>query len=215
MSSERKSRGNKLEITVTWMLGCLVLLISNSTIFKSFGASVGDPWLNLLLSGIILTLLGRIAVVFQRLQRDVRVSNSRIDRVDQLDDEEFAGYMLQVYKRIGWLTAPASNAADAAGNTCLELLQGERRVLASFHTGRRKLTKEFVTASHSKLRSTYAGAGHPEIWLVTNATYTSQACREASRLGIRLVDREALIDVLVKAGSGSGTVVRRGAGLAE
>jgi restriction system protein len=213
MLSESKKRPERLEMTVTWMLGCLVLLISNSTIFKSFNASIGDPWLNLLLSGVILTLLGRIAIVFHRLQKDVRVSNSRIDRVDQLNDEDFASCMLPVYKRLGWIAEPHMEGLSA--QSCLELLQGQRRVLALFQTGRRKLTKEYVTASHSKLRSGYNGTGHPEIWLVTNASFTSQACREASRLGIRLVDRDALIDVLIKAGSSSSTVVRGGTGFAE
>lgn len=214
MSSGRKKRPNGLEMSVTWMLGCLVLLISNGTIFKSFNASVGEPWLNLLLSAVILVLLGRIAVAFYGLQRDVKVSNSGISRVDEMDDEQFAGFMLQNYRRLGWMAEAWPTGRP--GGACLELRKGRRRVLALCQTGRRKLTKEYVTAAHSLLGAGREGKGGPEIWLVTNASYTAQASREASSRRIRLVDRAALIDILVKAGGGTeAAAAKSGTGIAE
>lgn len=202
MPPGREKKGRGLELSVSWMLGALVLLVSNSTVFKAMDASVGEPWLNLILSALILTLLGRIAVTFYNLQREVKISNSRIDRVDRLDDGGLAAYMRNVYRGIGWSATEAEALFlrdGTSGGMFFGMASGNgRRVVAAFHSGKRKLTKEYVAASSAALRTAAvpSSGGNPELWLVTNVSFTAQACKEASRLGVRLVDRKALIDLL-------------------
>lgn len=190
----KNKKSPKLEFTVTWMLGCLLLLISNSTIFKSFNASVGDPWFNLLLSVIILIMLVRIATVFYGLQKDVKRDNSGIDKVDQLDNEGFARHMERIYSRNGWSTEPCQ---PSEAGFILTMNRDGRRVLAFFPTGKRKLTRDYVKLAWMA-GSLVENGGHEgrELWLVTNSTFTSQARQEASERGIRLTEREALIDYL-------------------
>lgn len=196
---KKKSRGG-LELYVTWMLGALLLLIANRTIFKRMDASVGEPWLNLFLSAIILVLLARIGLLFQRLQREIKWSNSRIDRIDGGSDEEFASYMQEVYRKQGWNSEPylpLSPEGGSPGGTAFLMSRGDRRVAAAFLVGRRKLTREYVSASAARIRSIWAGSGC-EVWLVTNSSFTSQAAREASKLGVKLTDRKALISFLAE-----------------
>ncbi|WP_438448171.1 restriction endonuclease [Gorillibacterium sp. sgz5001074] len=201
MPTERKSRSRGLELDVSWMLGALVLLISNATIFKHLNASVGEPWLNLFLSGIILMLLGRISITFYRIQQEVKLSNSRIDRVDQLGQEEFALYMQEVYRLQGWNVSapkPLSDQGMIPHGMLFRLTSvNGREAVAALHAGRRKLSKEYIAAASAKLQSESTGSKRRlEHWLVTNVSLTPQAVREASGRGLRLVDRKALIDLL-------------------
>jgi hypothetical protein len=186
----------KLEFTVTWMLGCLLLLISNSTIFKSFNASVGEPWFNLLLSVIILIMLVRIAVVFYGLQKDVKRDNSGIDKIDQLNNEGFARHMQSIYSRDGWSTEPCQ---PSEAGFCLPMNRDSRRVLVFFPTGKRKLTRDYVKLAWmagSLAEKENGEYERRELWLVTNSIFTSQARQEAAERGIRMTERDALIDFL-------------------
>lgn len=193
MADRQKKRTSKQELYVSWMLGFLVLLIGNATIFKRYGASVGDPWFNLILSGAILFMLIRIALDFVNGQKTKKRTKSNIDKIDGMSEEDFACYIARYFARDGWT---AESTVPKTAGTELLLRKEARSVRAILRKSRRKLTHEYIRQVFQETAA-YAGSGE-ETWIITNGAFTSQAARAAANRGIKLWDRRILIDKLAK-----------------
>lgn len=198
MASRKKTRHQSLELALTWLAGCILLLVANMTIFDRLDASVGDPWFNYVLGTAALVLLVNVLLKVNVLRREVLTANSQISRIDGMGDQDFAGYMAGLLEKEGWNTFPGPP------DTCGALLYLEKsgaRACAILHTGRRKLTRDYVGAVLSHCRERPHPSGEAEIWCITNTRFTSQARKEASQSGIRLMDRERTIRRLAKSAS--------------
>lgn len=192
MAGKKKKRSNKLELYVSWMLGCLLLLISNQTVFKSNGASIGDPWFNLFLSAVILAMLVKIGLSFVTEQKNTKLSASNIGALDRMDEEHMARYLGKAFGREGW-TMEGLEAGPSGAR--LSMSMNGRHVQCLIRKSRRKLTQEAVN-----LAAAYRMESRPEmeVWLITNGSFTSSARREASARGVKLWQREDLVDYLAK-----------------
>lgn len=165
------------------------------TIFKNLGASIGDPWFNYFLAAIALGLVTLIAVRFNRLRKDVLHANSQIERVDGMDDEAFAQYISAILIREGWeVQAGPSGSAGAL----LYLEQNGKKVMMVLHTGRRRLTREYMSAVLAMCTEHPHPGGQADRWCFTNTSFTSQARQEGSRSGFHLVDRRGIMKRLAK-----------------
>lgn len=196
MADRQKKRTSKQELYLSWMLGFLVLLIGNATIFKRLGASVGEPWFNLFLSAAILYMLFRITLEFITVQKKKKRTKSNIDTIDGMSEEAFADYMARYFARDGWT---AESTVPRTAGTELVLRKDSRTVRAILRKSRRKLTHEYIRQVFQETAS-YSGAGG-ETWVITNGSFTSQAAKAAANRGIRLWDRQMLIDNLAKIGA--------------
>lgn len=191
MQAKEKSRKShtKMELYVSWMLGGLLLLIANSTIFNYFGASIGDPWFNLLLSALVLFLLGKIAVTYLEMQHSKIKRKSNISAIDSMNGAQFAEYMAAYFRNQGW-------SITVVGEERSELIaerNGERRLII-LRASKRKLTPD--TFIHSAEAKEWYGAGG--MLIITNGSYTSRAKQEADIRDIELWDRKLLIRELAK-----------------
>jgi hypothetical protein len=195
MSPKKKVWNHSLELAVTWMSGLLVLFIANTTLFRYYGASVGDPWFNYLLAAVILTLVAVVTVKLRRYHKDVLLANSRIKRVDGMNGEQFAQYISGIGCKEGW--SIELGPTEASG-TLLYLDKDETRMMAVLHTGKRKLTRDSIAAAWTRCRKHESAAGGCNIWYITNSSFTSQARKEAAGLDIHLMDRRVLIESLAK-----------------
>lgn len=198
MSVRKKKPNYSLELAITWMFGCLLLLVANMTVFRRLDASVGEPWFNYLLGVLIAWQLTVITVRFRRLHKEVKYANSQIERVDGMGDEAFARYVAPLLEKEGWQVTPGLE--DGAG-ALLYLEAAGGRIQAVFHTGRRKLTRDYIAAVGAKCREQSHPGGEAVIWCLTNTSFTSQAQKEAGRLGFQLMDRKRLINRLAKSDS--------------
>lgn len=191
MQAKGKSgkRQTKLELYVSWMLGGLLLLIANSTFFKRYGASIGEPWLNLLLSALVLLMLGKIAVSFLRMQQKIKEDRANIAAIDKMNSEAFFHYMEAFFRHQGW-----NVRTDALDGSELLAERDGKRLLVVLRCSKRKLTHETVLLAES-LRDKYQA---DEARVITNGSFTSQARREAERLHIGLWDRKELIRQLAR-----------------
>lgn len=197
--SVRKKKGNhSLELAITWLCGFLLLLVANTTIFRQLNASVGEPWFNYFLAMAALYLSVVIVIRFRRLYKEVKHANSQIERVDGMDDAGFAEYIMGICQKDGWEAEQGD--ADSTG-AHLYLEHAAARLQAVLHTGRRRLTRDYILAVGSTCRRRPHPRGEAEVLCIANTSFTAQARREASRLGIRLMDRKALIDRLAKTDS--------------
>jgi hypothetical protein len=199
MSSFRKKTLNhSLELAITWMSGCLLLLIANMTIFRHLNASVGEPWFNYFLGAVVLVLLVVISVRFRRLHKEIKYANSQIERVDGMGDEGFAEYICALCQKDGWITRTGEAGACGA---LLYLEASGIKAQVVLHTARRKLTREYITGVAGLCLDNPHPGGEAEFWCITNTSFTPQALNQAALEGIRLMDRRALIDRLAKSDS--------------
>lgn len=195
----KKKKDHTLELAMTWAAGLLVLLTANMTLFRYYEASVGDPWFNYLIGAAVVVLLFVISRKVQRLRHDIKLANSQISRIDGMDAYEFALYIKEITDKEGWEEAGITIEPFGA---VLQLARPGEQVQVVLHTGKRKLTREFVATVGEHCGQLVSSQGsHAEangVWCITNASFTAQGRREAAALGLKLVDRGGLIDGLAK-----------------
>lgn len=195
MPSPRKkstANGRPMELWISWMLGCLLLLISNQTVFRSYEASIGDPWLNLVLSAVILVLLYYIAKGFVKGQRESVLAASGIRQLDEASDEEFADTLQEAFQRSGWLLEERSPSDGQAA--MFVLTKDQRYVGIVLRKSRRKLTHPVVQELLEEL-----GRTHPDLQdrlLLTNGEFTRQARQWADQARCTLWSRKELVEFL-------------------
>lgn len=193
-----KKRQLSLELSITWTVGCVLLLVVNMTFFRQLDASVGDPWFNYILGAAILVQSIYIGIRLYRLHGEIIYANSQIERVDPLDDAGFAEYIAHVCEAEGW-SCQVGRTTDAG--TILYLEKTGTCLQVILHTARRRLTGEYVAAAANALNETPHPAGEAELWCLANTSFTDRARKAAAGYGLRLVDRKELIRRLAKNGS--------------
>lgn len=184
-----KRTDHKLELQMSWMLGCLLLLIANATYFRKMGVSLGDPWLNWVLLAIVLLFLVRLSAAFIHLHREQKRHAAGIAEIDRMDDEAFLKHMADYFAADGWVVS-ASGLGTLGG--WLELARDDRRLCVVTRLNRRKLTHEYI----GEVVAQWSKSGHGGVLVITNGQFTTEARRAARKTGLTLWDRGTLIHQL-------------------
>jgi len=187
-----KRTDHKLELQITWMLGCLLLLIANATYFRRMGVSLGDPWLNWVLLAIVLLFLVKISAAFIHLHQEQKRHAAGIAEIDRMDNEAFLQRMADYFTAEGWMVS-ASGLGTLGG--WLALARDDRRLCVVTRLKRRKLTHEYI----GEVAAQWSASGHGGVILViTNGQFTTEARRAARKVGLTLWDRGTLIHQLAR-----------------
>lgn len=143
-----------------------------------------------IVGGVIALIIGYTIV--QAVQRKERLRKSGIDIIDKMDGIHFEHYLKELFLTQGYKVNVTKAAGDYGADLILKndkdkiLVQAKRY---SKNVGI-KAVQEIAGA-----KTYYEGT---EAWVVTNSYFTKAAKELASKLGVKLIDREELITIILK-----------------
>lgn len=152
---------------------------------------------------LIFIIIGIIAVIVfgrfiiediiearRRKEDREKLSQSGIYDVDRMDGIEFEMYLEVLFEKIGFKTERTQASNDYGADLVLE---GQERIV--IQAKRYKSTVGIKAVQEiSSARAFYNATG---AWVVTNNYFTTPAMRLAQSTGVRLIDRDELVDLIL------------------
>jgi HJR/Mrr/RecB family endonuclease len=143
----------------------------------------------------LLFLLGIIVLVFKLYERRQvsKFKRSGVDRLDSMDDEQFALFIGELFDRLGYVV---ERSAPSGGGTAAFILRrsGQRTAAFAIRTVRQVGLRELQEVISAK--KTFDCA---EGILVTNSTFNYPVKAVARRESIELWDRAAVAERMIEA----------------
>jgi Predicted endonuclease distantly related to archaeal Holliday junction resolvase and Mrr-like restriction enzymes len=189
LASRRKKDPTFVDIALQLAFGCAFLLAFNIT-FSKYGTSIGGAWLNPLLLFIIVVLAASIGFRIYYVQEKLRKAN--INEIDKMSGTMFERYLEQFFKRQGWQVKRTGGKGDYGAD--LILSSATKKVVVQAKRWKKNVGYEAIQQAYTS-KDIY---GCHEAWVVTNSGFTEQAREGAKRLGVKLWDREVLLEQMSK-----------------
>lgn len=190
MARRRKREPSIVELATQLILICAFILAFNLT-FSKYGASLGGSWLNPLLIVVIVVLTISIALRIAYVQEKLKKAN--INEIDKMSGTMFERYLEQFFKRQGWQVKRTGGKGDYGAD--LILSSATKKVVIQAKRWKKNVGYEAIQQAYTS-KDVYSCA---EAWVITNSGFTAQARDGANRLGVKLWDREVLIEKMSKA----------------
>lgn len=185
MARRRKKDPTFVDLAMQLALGCAFLLAFNVT-FSKYGTSIGGAWLNPLLVFIIVVLA--VSIGFRTVYVQEKLKKANINEIDKMSGTMFERYLEQFFKRQGWNVKRTGGKGDYGAD--LILSSAKKNVVIQAKRWKKNVGYEAIQQAYTS-KDVY---GCAEAWVITNSGFTEQARDGAKRLGIKLWDREVLIE---------------------
>lgn len=147
------------------------------------------------IAGCVLGLV--IAVMIMNRQKRIeRLRKSGISDIDKMEGRQFEHYLVQLFTRMGYKV----NLTPAAGDYGADLIiskDGKKIAVQA-----KRYTKNVGLKAVQEVRTAVDHYGAQGAWVVTNADYTEQAYNLAKSNGVRLINREGLIEMILQISPG-------------
>ncbi|MDQ0228604.1 restriction endonuclease [Metabacillus niabensis] len=154
--------------------------------------------MDLLILYLVIVVVGVYLIIFYEARRKNRLkqlgeklSQSGIRDIDQMSGLEFEQYLVALFRKNGYRVKITSASNDFGADLVLE---GNERIViqAKRYSGKvgMKAVQEISSAK---------GYYNAQIaWVITNNYFTSQAIKLAQANNVKLVDRNMLIEMILK-----------------
>lgn len=189
MARRRKKEPSLVELATQLIVVCAFILAFNLT-FNKYGTSLGGSWLNPLLIIVIVVLTISIALRITYVQE--KLKKAHINEIDKMSGTMFERYLEQFFKRQGWQVKRTGGKGDYGAD--LILSSANKKVVIQAKRWKKNVGYEAVQQAYTS-KDVY---GCAEAWVITNSGFTAQARDGAKRLGVKLWDREILIEKMSK-----------------
>lgn len=173
----------------------LVLLLMLGSFFgvylmtKSFAASG-------VAAGCILGVyLSIVFIVYQK--RTERLKRSGIVDIDKMTGRQFEIYLGHLFQSHGYKAEVTQSAGDYGAD--LILSKGEKKIVVQAKRYSKNVGLKAVQEIHTAMNH----YGALEAWVVTNSDYTEQAYTLAKSNGVRLINRQELIELILVLNTGA------------
>lgn len=184
--SRKKSKQKQMAELIQGAVGLLLigafLITYNAT--KSLAASV-------IAAGVAFVLvIGTIIVV--KMSRLEKLKRSGIHEIDKMDGRQFENYLGQLFKAQGYKVIVTQATGDYGADLVIDK-DGKKIVVQA-----KRYSKNVGIKA---VQEAYAAIGHynaSEAWVVTNSDYTEAACTLAKSNSVKLIQREQLIEMILK-----------------
>ncbi|OXM15455.1 restriction endonuclease [Paenibacillus herberti] len=146
-------------------------------------------------SGIVFAIFVIIAFMLKR-QREERLKLSGIADIDKMDGRQFELYLGHLFKAHGY----AAEVTQASGDYGADLVvrKDGRKIIVQAKRYSKAVGLSAVQEAYTAIRHYNAH----EAWVVSNRGYTEPARALARSNGVKLIDREQLIDMALKLNPG-------------
>lgn len=199
MARRRKKDPTFVELAMQVAFGCAFLLAFNIT-FSKYGTSIGGAWLNPLLVVIIVLLAASIGFRIYYVQEKLKKAN--IHEIDKMSGTMFEHYLEQFFKRQGWQVKRTGGKGDYGAD--LILTSATKKVVIQAKRWKKSVGYEAIQQAHTS-KDIY---GCAEAWVITNSGFTEQARDGAKRLGVKLWDREVLVEQMANVNAAQNLAVK-------
>jgi restriction system protein len=180
-----RRRKRKQEDPVASLMGLLVLGIglamwqlTNSLVVVALTA------------GCIIGIFVAIIMIIN-MKRVERLKRSGIKEIDQMDGRQFENYLGHLFRMHGYNAEVTQSSGDYGAD--LVITKGGRRIVVQAKRYKNNVGLKAV-------QEIYAAMNHykaTEAWVVTNSDYTEQAYTLAKSNGVKLINRNQLIEMIL------------------
>ncbi|MFD0711221.1 restriction endonuclease [Paenibacillus sp. GCM10027626] len=191
MSKKKRKQQKELEKLIEGLLIlCLVgafLLVYNAT--KSFAAA-----------GVAAALVVGIFIAIQ-LYRNLlyaeRMKKSGIKDIDEMDGRQFEHYLGYLFQAYGYKVQVTRAAGDYGAD--LVLTKAGKKIVVQA----KRYSKTVGLKAVQEVKAAIAHYQASEGWVIANREYSDEAYSLAKSNGIRLINREGLIEMILKLNPGA------------
>lgn len=158
----------------------------------TFGTfSLTQSWVISLVIGM-LGALGVIAILFFIQRKRVEcLKRSGIAEIDQMQGVQFEQYLGHLFRSQGYKAEVTKASGDFGAD--LVISKSGRRIVVQA----KRYKKNVGLRAVQEVQGARAHYKATEAWVVTNSNFTQQAYELAKSNGVRLIDREELIEMLL------------------
>ncbi|MCL9662053.1 restriction endonuclease [Paenibacillus hunanensis] len=151
---------------------------------KDFTVSI---FMAIIMAGIVI-----FCFFLKKQQYEQRLRDAGITQIDKMSGTEFEVYLGKMFDRLGYKTKVTQASGDFGADIILQTADKRIVVQAKRYKGNvpiEAVQQVFAAAPHYKANSA---------WVVTNSDYTRAAYTLAKSTNVRLINREQLIELILK-----------------
>lgn len=182
-----KKRKKKRKTSFVTSLLQLLLLAAGAA-----GWYYTKTWEGIVAAVVIYFIVLICGTIWFKTRRLARLRKAGIKEVDAMSGEEFEQFLGQLFKRRGYKVSYTATSGDYGADLILKDRKDIIAVQAKRYSGTVgvKAVQEIIGAVKMYNAT--------EAWVVTNSHFTKQAIKLANINDVYLVDREELIDLILK-----------------
>jgi restriction system protein len=182
-----RRRRRKKEVDLIEGLAGLALVGSFLLGFKVTGSVVGAA----VITGCVLGLIIGVLIVI-RMQREEKLKKSGIRDIDKMDGIQFEHYLKLLFSSKGYKVEVTRASGDYGADLVLRKDNKKIVVQAKRHT------KNVGVSAIQEVVGSKAHYKADEAWVITNSDFTEAAVNLAQSNGVRLINREQLIEMILQ-----------------
>lgn len=189
--ARRKSKAKQQEEFIQGLLS-LVLFAS---IFGTFGLT--KSFQTTLIVTVLAVAIFIAVLIMIGIKRNERLKRSGIADIDKMDGVQFEKYLGYLFQAQGYKTQVTKAAGDYGADLLLQK-DGKKIVVQA-----KRYSKNVGIKAVQEAQAAIAHYGASEAWVVTNSDYTAAADELAKSNKVRLINREALIEMILAVNPGT------------
>lgn len=183
MAKRRRKNDESLE----QLIGFIVVILAVLIYYKQYDTLKTYAPIFLVLAAIF------IIYIIVLVKRKKKLRSSGIHDIDQMTGKQFEEYLSELFKMMGYNSRVTQQAGDYGAD--LVLSKDNRRIVIQAkrykkNVGIKAVQEIFGAINHYKAQ---------EGWVVTNSGYTKAAETLAKSNSVKLIGREQLIEMILKA----------------
>ncbi len=191
MARRRKSKAKQQEDFIQGLLGLVVL----TSIFGTFGLTKS---LEVTIFVTVLAVVIFIVVLIMiGIQRTERLKRSGIADIDKMEGVQFEQYLGHLFKGQGYKVQVTRATGDYGADLIIQ--KDGRKVVVQA----KRYSKNVGIKAVQEAQAAIAHYGANEAWVVTNSDFTAAAHDLAKSNKVRLINREALVEMILALNPGA------------
>ncbi|GIP08869.1 hypothetical protein J1TS5_10390 [Paenibacillus macerans] len=189
--ARRKSKAKQQEEFIQGIMGLVIFasIFGTYGLTKSFQASIIVTVLAVAVFIAVLIMIG--------INRAERLKKSGIADIDKMEGVQFEKYLGYLFQAHGYKTQVTKAAGDYGADLILQK-DGKKIVVQA-----KRYSKNVGIKAVQEAQAAIAHYGATEAWVVTNRDYTAAAYELAKSNQARLINREALVEMILAMNPGA------------
>lgn len=185
MAKRKRKQNNKTEFVVplSMIITIVVFLMT-----ESISAAVITFFLNIMIFAVIILSVNNA----RKTKKQKELLQSGIEEIDRMDGIQFEYFLESLFKEMGYRVEVTQAQSDFGADLIMKKDQTKIAVQAKRYlknVGIKSVQEIAAAKSHYQVQ---------DAWVVTNSFFTKSAVKLAGSTGVRLIDREELIKMILK-----------------
>lgn len=148
------------------------------------------PWVAIIIVSIIVAIIV-LCFVAQKRQEDAAFFGANIDAVDRMSGSEFENFVAMALRKTGYTDVHTTKASGDYGVDILATMNGVKYAIQC-----KRYSRNVGIKPIQEVHSGAAMYGATACMVVTNVYFTDNGRTLARKLGVRLVDRDGLKNMM-------------------